>query len=242
MVTFVVSAPRSGMNWVRYCVEHFYGQRTQGKTSLIEGDGQDELAFRRSHDALGRVKGRKGRGAWQPLDPEAMQEHRVVLILRDPLETYARMAKRALHRFKCYSGNIQFYARANTANKRVYYYNDLVSSPDVMAELLEFMDITPAEGHCKPTRARIAAEWEQLGANSRQQYDVKQAVGGGSKTKDAPQDFTFHQRALCDWNRSRAWRHLRRNLSDEEFALLDRFNPPTTLAPPTIWDRITDLY
>lgn len=242
MVTYVVSAPRSGMNWLRYCIEHFYGVRTPGKTSLISADDCPELAFQRSHDALNLTKRQRHAGLWQRLDPNAMSEHRVVLILRDPLETYARMAKRALHRFKCYSGNIQFYARANTDNKRVYYYNDLVSSPDVMAELLEFMDITPAEGYCKPTRVRIAAQWDQLGANSRQQYDVKQAVGGGSKTKDAPQDFTFHQRALCDWNRSRAWRHLRESLSDEEFALLDRFNPPATLAPPTIWDRITDLY
>lgn len=242
MVTYVVSAPRSGMNWLRYCTEHFYGVRTPGKTSLIPAEDCTAVAFQRSHDALNRVKRRRTTGLWQELDPAAMTDHRVVLILRDPLETYARMAKKALHRFKCYSGNIQFYSRARTDAKRVYYYCDLISSPDVMADLLEFLQIAPAAGYCEPTRARIAAQWDQLGANSRAQYDVKQAIGGGAQTKDAPRDFTFHQRRLCAWNKARAWRHLRRTLNDEEFALLDRFNPPATLAPPTLWDRMTDLY
>ncbi|MCV2881897.1 hypothetical protein [Actibacterium sp. XHP0104] len=241
MVSYVVSAPRSGMNWLRYCVEHFHGVRTPGKTSLIAVEDDPSEAFQRSHDALNLTK-RRQTGVWQRLDPAAMQDARVALILRDPLETYARMSKRALHRFKCYTGNIQFYARANAPHKAVFYYDELVSDPDRMADLLEFLAIPVAEGREPPTRRQIADEWEELGAQSRSQYDVKQAVGGGSQTKDAPGDFKFHQRGLSDWHKRRAWRFVRGRLSDAEFALLDRFNPPQQIPRPGLLDRITDIY
>ena len=35
---FVVSAPRSGLNWLRFCMEHYLGVKTPGKDVLITAD------------------------------------------------------------------------------------------------------------------------------------------------------------------------------------------------------------
>lgn len=68
MITYVVSAPRSGMNWLRYFTEHFYGVRTPGNTSLIPAEDCTTVAFQRLHDALNRVTQHHQTGLWQGLD------------------------------------------------------------------------------------------------------------------------------------------------------------------------------
>lgn len=243
MAVYVVSAPRSGMNWLRYCVEHFYGVRTSGKTSLIPRDVEPTQAFYRSHDAL-NVSRRKGYapGAWQKIDPNATTQDTIVLILRDPLETYARMAKKSLRRFRCYAGNIQFYMQAEAKKKAVFYYADLIRSPQEMLRLMEFMDLTPAAGHHAPTLEEVSAAWDELGQKSRGQYNVNQAAGGGSQTIDRPMDFKFHQRGLSDWHKARAWRSLRDTLSRKEMELLAPFDRPADIPQAGLLDRLTDLY
>jgi hypothetical protein len=52
MQRFVVSAPRSGLNWVRFSVEHFYGNRTRGHRLIYDKSERPDAAFVRSHDAL----------------------------------------------------------------------------------------------------------------------------------------------------------------------------------------------
>ncbi|MBK1637220.1 hypothetical protein [Rhodovulum adriaticum] len=240
MVSYVVSAPRSGMNWLRFCVEHFYGVRTPGKTSLIDRQDDPSVAFLRSHDALNWTRKREV-GLWRYIDPAGTANDRVALVLRDPLETYVRMSKKSLLRFRCYVSNIRFYSDAVSPQKRVFYYDDLVAQPVAMLELMQFLDIAPAPGRTAPSLDRVRAEWDELGARSRAQYDVRQAVGGGSKTRENPTDFRYHQRALTDWHRDRAWRFLQRRLRPDEMALLARYGPPAPMRRPLL-SYVTDLY
>ena len=68
MQRYVISAQRSGLNWTRFCVEHFYGLRTPGKTVLIDRASQPEVVFQRSHDALYSTG---DRGVFLRIDPGA---------------------------------------------------------------------------------------------------------------------------------------------------------------------------
>lgn len=182
MERIVISAPRSGLNWVRFCTEYFYGRRTPGKTSLISIEDDLDAAFRRSHDPLSWTR-RRTEGGWQAIDPKDASGARVALILRDPLETFVRMSKKRLHRFGCYAGNIRFYTLSDTENKAVFYYQDLVSRPETMCALFDFLQLQPAEGHVAPTLAEVQSRWNAAASKSRNMYDDKQAVGGGSKPK-----------------------------------------------------------
>jgi hypothetical protein len=241
MTSYVVSAPRSGMNWLRYCVEALYGVRTPGKTVLISEEDCPEPAFLRSHDALSLTRSRHTEGAWLYIDPAKTEGDRIAVILRDPLETYVRMAKKRLRRFRRFTGNIQFYTRAVAEHKRVFYYDDLVSSPEAMADLMTFLDIQPAPGRSAPTVDDIRARWDELGRESRASYDKRQSRGGGAQTKADPLNFRYHQKGLSDWHKARAWRFLKRTLTEEEFALLERYDPPARIGRggPLSW--LTDL-
>lgn len=241
MVSYVVSAPRSGMNWVRFCVEHFHGVRTPGKASLIPYAKDQSEAFVRSHDALNWTR-RRDSGMWRHIDPAETAGGRVALILRDPLETYVRMSKKSLGRFRCYASNIRFFTLAAAERKEVFYYDDLVALPERMFALMAFLDIAPAPGHRAPTLDEVRAEWDALGRASRAQYDTKQAVGGGAKTRQNPTDFRFHQRGLSAWHRDRVWRFLQRRLSADEMALLSRYEPPAERIRVTPLSLLTDLY
>lgn len=229
--TYVVSAPRSGMNWLRFCVEEFYGRRTPGKTSLIDKADDAGQVFYRSHDALNWARWPKRKGLWQYIDPAKTGQDRVVLILRDPLETFVRSCGKRFWEFRYYAGNIRFFSSAAAPEKAVFYYEDLVADPGAMADLLAFLKIDPAPGYHVPSRDEIAARWDALGAKSRGMYDRKQAVGGGSQTKDRPTDFTFHQSKLEEWEKDRAWRFLHHHLTADEMALLTRYGPRPSAQP-----------
>lgn len=239
MDRFVISAPRSGLNWVRFCTEHFYGRRTPGKTSIIDEDVVDDVAFLRSHDPLSYTRKREI-GAWQAIDPGAAEGGRVVLILRDPLELFVRMAKKRLHRFGLYAGNLRFFSLANTAKKEVFLYDDLITSPAEMMRLFDTLKLRPADGYIAPTLEELSAQWDEASDNSRRMYDRKQAVGGGSKTKNNPLDFNFHQRWLTEQQKMKVWRYLKRALTPEEFDFLARFEPPAQIPPTTLAQRVMD--
>ncbi len=79
---YVVSAPRSGLNWLRFCMEHYMGVKTPGKDVLVKADSGLEPVFRRTHNA--RKGARPERGT--PLLAVTKPEDKVLILLRDPLE------------------------------------------------------------------------------------------------------------------------------------------------------------
>jgi hypothetical protein len=237
MDRIIVSAQRSGLNWVRLCVEKFYGRRTPGKRLLISKEDDPTPAFLRSHDALSYVRlRRKKSGAWRYVDPSDTADERVVLILRDPLETFVRAHRKSLWRFRGYVGNIRFLSLAQ-GDKRVVYYDELVADPAAMHSLLEFLDVTPAPRVKPPSAEDLAAAWDDAGTESRALYDVNQGRSGGAVTKHNPTDFKYHQRNLSEFERRLVWDTLRRKLSKDELGLLDRYAEAAPARPLTLAER-----
>jgi hypothetical protein len=238
MDRYVISAPRSGLNWVRFCVEYFLGVRTAGKELLVPKTRREVKAFFRSNDAHLLTKN-KSKGGFNLIDPAATDGDKVSLLLRDPLETYVRMAGGRMRVFELYLGNIRFFLQAAATDKYVAYYDDIVSDPAKMTEYLEFLDIEPAEGFEKISADRLKAGWAQAGLDSRNLYGQNQRHGGGSKTRNTPLDFNFHQKKLSDARKHKVWRYLIANLSEEELALLDRYRMNVPVLPPTFFEKIT---
>jgi hypothetical protein len=106
----LASFPKSGSNWVRYCIEHFSGMRTPGsERRLLVGDGPtiiDRTHFLDDRDRTLKVadKGvkpvrrkvwlhrivsdwRKGRDV-----ARIVAARRVILLLRNPDELFVRVA------------------------------------------------------------------------------------------------------------------------------------------------------
>lgn len=240
MDRYVISAPRSGLNWTRFCVEYFYGLRTPGKPLLFPKVEGEATAFTRSHDPLNWTRVRTEGGPRPYIDPASTEGGVVVLILRDPLESYVRMAHRTLKEFRCYAGNIRFLTEAAATEKRVFYYNDLVADPATMAELLDFLRLEPAPGYTAPSAEELAERWQEAGDKSRDLYDQNQGHRGGAKTRKNPLDFKFHQKKLSDWHKHRAWRYLEGALRPEELHLLERYRMDVPTRPADLLARLTD--
>lgn len=240
MKRYVISAPRSGLNWTRFCVEYFLGLRTPGKPLLITGKQSRKKAFIRTHDALLLTK-KKGGSAYQYIDPASTAGDKVALIIRDPLESYVRMARRRFSLFDCYIGNIRFFAQAAATDKYAVYYDDIVASPEKMAEFLEFLDLTPADGYERLSLAGLQSGWDKAGDASRALYNKNQWHSGGAKTGNNPLDFSFHQRKLSPSARHRVWRYLIANLDETELALLDRYRMDGDVEPATMLEKLLRL-
>jgi hypothetical protein len=225
-VIYVVSAPRSGLNWLRYCIEHYLGVKTPGKDVLIKGDAAHQPVFIRAHNARRGSNRNKG----QPLITLTGPEDKVLLLLRDPLETFVRAAGRSFRRYRGFVENIRYFNRSSAASKHAAYYEDQTARPEAMLETMAFLAIAPAPGHALPSLAALTADWQQLGAASRAGYDVRQAHGGGAMTRSDPANFRFHQRALTDAEKQRVWRYLQRHLAADELRLLARYLPPEGIA------------
>ena len=223
---YVVSAPRSGLNWLRYCIEHYLGVKTPGKDVLIRGDAEHQPVFVRAHNARRGAKRNKG----QPLLGLTKPEDKVLLLLRDPLETFVRAAGMSFRRYRGFVDNIRYFSRSSAKSKHAAYYEDQTARPEAMLETMTFLGIAPAPGHALPSLAALSAEWQQLSAASRAGYDVRQAHGGGAMTRNNPADFRFHQQSLSDAQKQRVWRFLQRHLSANEMRLLARYLPKEGIA------------
>jgi hypothetical protein len=219
---FVISAPRSGLNWLRYCIEYHYGVRTPGKRQIISKDDQPDCAFIRSHDPLSGGAKRNSR-AYRKIDPGETAGGTLLLILRHPFELFVRMANRDYRQFACFPSNIQFFTRATAEKKKVVYYEELIRDPAVMASAMAFLEIEPCAGRPTPKAEDIAAVWDETAEASRSNYSVNQSRSGGSQTRSDPFNFKFHQQKLWWWEKHRVTRYLQKNLSAEEMALIERY-------------------
>ena len=233
---YVVSAPRSGLNWLRFCLEHYLGVKTPGKDVLVKSTAGLDPVFRRTHNA--RKGARPERGT--PLLAVTGAEDKVLILLRDPLETFVRAAEK---RYKDYSGfieNIRYFTDCPARQKHAAYYEDMTASPASMLQTISFLAIAPLPGHAAPTLEQLSTDWAQLGDMSRGSYSVRQAHGGGSMTRERPTDFRFHQQKLSEGEKQQVWRHLRRGLNDEQMALLARYLPKDGIRPAGPVTRVKD--
>ncbi|MEM9640844.1 MAG: hypothetical protein AAGA19_05035 [Pseudomonadota bacterium] len=226
MERIVISSPRSGLNWLRFVVEDQCGLRTPGKTVLIDAADQPKAAFVRSHDPLGlsRRPGlfRRGPGAgFTRIDPEHTRDAIVVLLLRDYREVFVRSCKKRYSKYRYYTGNIEFFLRATSERKKVFYYEEAVKTPADMAKLLAFLELSGPEGPV--TADMLSDRWDDMGTRSRIIYDKNQRAAGGAKTKADPLNFTFHQQNLSPKETSKLTDVTRSALPPEGLALLDRY-------------------
>lgn len=185
----IISYPRNGLNWVRYCIEHFTGLRTAGRTKLIE---HGELAVYRTHDV--KVKDDPNSCYCAFYDEQGKPLHRkVVLLLRDYREAFLRVAKvqekglptaeeirqgKVFH-FRNYFQNLKAYDEFS-GKKLLVYYPDLISDFSGIGQILDFLDFSYDLSDF---------DLEHHRQQSLKIYDKQHK----SYSKDNLYDFTFHQ-------------------------------------------------
>lgn len=218
---YVVSAPRSGLNWLRFCIEYYLGVKTPGHDILVKSEGVRQPAFIRAHNARKGSNSNKGTA----LGDITKADDKVLLLVRNPLETFVRSADRRFKRYNNFVENIRYFDTSPALSKLVAYYEEHTTKPEVMAGIIRFLDIPPAPGFSVPDAARLTDEWKSLSDKSRATYDKQQAHGGGSMTQANPTDFSFHQRALSEAEKQQVWRFLKRKLTPGQMKLLERYYP-----------------
>ena len=183
----VASYPRSGLNWVRYCVEHFSGRPTPGRP-LLHREGAPIL--HRSHDLVGR-------DWWGPvpwptlLGPDGLPQYRrLVLLLRNYKEGLACEGMNDLGRMRPYVANLLAWVGFG-GDKLLVHYEDLMSDFAWMERVLDFLDID----HEQP-----GFELDRHRETSRLIYHARRGVGAAH----SPLDFTFHSRRLSPARRAEA--------------------------------------
>lgn len=221
----IVSAPRSGRNWLRFWINEIEGfdhySRGANPSLLLS---HDPLGLRR-HSLLSRLRGHK---AWRRIDPDETRDGATVLILRDPAEVFVRASNKDYGRFVSYASCLRFLGLAR-GKARVFHYEDLVARPETMHEALAFLGVTPARGGALPSVEDMRATWAEAGRKSSAIYADRHT--SGTRTKADPTDFRFHQRALPPEELGALWAYLGRELTAEEIRHLDRYRPAGATAP-----------
>ncbi|MCB1995733.1 MAG: hypothetical protein H6933_15085 [Burkholderiaceae bacterium] len=214
--TLVVSIQRSGLNWIRYCVEALTGRRTPGRVLLVDTPLQAPTVFDRSHDALGLTDRADSAPAW--VVATRHDHRRALLLLRDYRETFVRHASGDPAQMRHFVGNIRWFD-AFEGEKLVAWYEDFTQDAAALAPVLRFLGVEPErlEGF----------DLADHQARSRALYDRNQADGGGSMTRADPTNMTFHQSRAspADLARWEAWTRA------ELGPLFDRYLGRYTTAP-----------
>ncbi|MCP4308441.1 MAG: hypothetical protein GY788_26880 [bacterium] len=221
----VISAPRCGLNWLRICVEFFCMIRTHGKPLLIPKVEHDEVAFWRTHDATG-VRQKTDKSWGQPITVEEARGRTVVLLIRDPRELFGRAInsgkseEKGLVLMQSFVGNLNVFGGIGGSRAKQFYYDDYVTSPNSMVEILEHLGLTDRTN--KPVqRRKVNKFWQPLGALSRKLYTVNHP--SGSMTKKDPTNMKAHQSVLRPEHVDQL-RRLFQELTPEARTLLSRYD------------------
>lgn len=191
----ILSYPRSGLNWVRYCIEYFSGKRTPGRMKLISSGAP---VIYRSHNVQKNNGPNSCTCRFYDENGDPMHEN-VVLILRNYRETFIRSKRNVLDNdgkapgklirrinegevksFKHYFENIRAYDSFQ-GSKLLIRYEDLVKDFSVMEEILDFLSIS------HNTKNFDLAEHREKSIGI---YDSQHK----SFTKRNVKDFKFHQK------------------------------------------------
>jgi hypothetical protein len=164
----LVSLPRSGLNWLRYCIEYFSKEPTPGEFRLIKKTDENKYIVAREH--------------WLRKGTTNINEHsKAVLILRNYKESFVRHACNQIKMMNDYLFNIGIFD-AYKGPKLVTYYEDLITDTNAIGEVLSFLDI----------------EWdfsnvdiEKLKQDSLASYNT-----GNNKSLSDAKDIFFHSKKL----------------------------------------------
>ena len=144
----LVSHPRSGLNWLRYCIEHFSGQRTPGPVRIFEKG--DPIVYR-THDVRKTdgpndcdcafyKESQLPKFIRQGLSLVGYRFHpifsRMVLVIRD----YKANAVRSEWTLSRYMVNVQAYDQFQ-GEKCVLYYEDMQADVRAVGPVLDLMGV-----------------------------------------------------------------------------------------------------
>ena len=143
--TLVISFPRSGLNWLRHCTEHFSGRRTPGRTQIVS---EGPTVFDRAHDVT-RPNKRDFVSLYARDGAEIYQK--VALLLRDPrdcfishyLERRGFSFRKGLDAFEVFANNIAEFDRLRRAEKAVFYFEDYANQEEGTFGFLRFIGLEP---------------------------------------------------------------------------------------------------
>jgi hypothetical protein len=202
----LLSFPKSGSNWVRYCVEHFSGRRTPGKArrNVLVTDGPtvfDRMHFvdKRHRNLFMHARARRGHEDYQHTEKSGLhgwfstwrkdrrvrlvEQRRQVLLLRSHYESFGRNRLSAPEDMTGYLGNIKVF-EACRRDKLVIYYHDLVSDVAAMGRILDFLEI-------RHDFADFDVEHHR-----RRSLELYARGPDQPESTDALFDFAYHSRAL----------------------------------------------
>lgn len=231
------SFPKSGSNWVRYCIEHFSGRPTPGsERSLLVAEGEpiiDRTHFldKRDRAAFTNHKLRRRAAAATPRPPvwplrfladwrkerrldRLTRDRRVILLLRNPFELYVRVRATAPRAMAGYASNIAVFDRCRR-EKLLVYYEDMVRDIGEIGRILAFIG-TPAD-----------LESFDVEAHRRRSLELYARGPDRPQTADDPLDFTRHSRSLAPETRAELRDFLLRQLGPELYGrYLGRYDAP----------------
>ncbi len=149
--TYLLSYPRSGNTWMRYCIECLlqrptleYRQGMIAKHNCPLGFWWD-LGTDFSKDPVWKVHDKGWMRRMGTLDPQA---ETLILIVRNYKEAITRHMRRPLHtsmlkqgHVKVYFDNLLLYEAWNPAKRLLIYYEDLLSQPEkTLKQLVAFFN------------------------------------------------------------------------------------------------------
>jgi hypothetical protein len=227
MKPIVISSQRSGLNFLRVCIEFLTGRKTPGKTLLVEGDPSNSPVFVRTHDAANISN--KGEGSWREIDAKLARGRKVVLLIRHPNEIYARELKiadkaSAWTKMALYVSNLNHFCALGDCTKQHFYYEDFSVDPGTMTELIRFLDIKDQDGQYLGLET-IEREWTKMQNTGRDLYDVNQKKAGGSMSRNAEDKLSFHQSILTEKNKEEIIAYLNKEASEAGKKILARYVP-----------------
>ncbi len=200
----VISSERSGLNFVRHIVESMTPYRTAGKVHIHE---KGKLIFHRTHHVHSKTT---SPGRTHVIENETDRYKKLLYLIRDPRETFVRAYNKSWDRLTDYCDNLKYFDEFK-GEKKIVYYDDLVSDDKVLGEIFDFFNIEEYFKLEDMPQLRIdAVEW----------YDKHQQKGGGSMTKGKADTLTMHQQQLSSQEIEELSNFLKEHLKDQ----LEYFN------------------
>lgn len=219
----IISCPRSGLNWVRYCVEKLIARPTPGLTVLVDNKDASSWAFLRTHDAK-NIGIRKESHAWDYVPPQAFRERKVILLLRDPREIVARIMtiKRSFNQIPLLYSNINYFFENGGCNNNIFYYEEFTRSSIEMKKLLINIGLI-SDDRSDEFGKILDSDWADMQRDARRIYSINQKKGGGSITINDPDNMKFHQERVNPEVLHRYWENILSQLSPASLAAMARY-------------------